>query len=459
MDILRYFRENKIDVIDEKAQILPYVRDASYFKGSFPMGVALPKDENEISLILSKCNEENVKVITRGGGTSLTGSSVSIENSLVISTLRLNRILEFSGGDRYVHAQSGVRIDDLNSYLQSKGFLYPPDPASSLAATVGGTISTNAGGLRGTYFGSTKEWVLGLGVVLPDGKIIKTGGKVLKRSIGYDLTALFIGSEGTLGVIYDAFLKVVPSIYNYVRILSFFNNSSDLGKAIFNIKERGINPISAEFADKISLGIMAKIANIKVPNDSNYLLMSDIPAADESNVKSAIEIIKETGALESRIMGKEESDAIYKARKGLYSSLLNERENKDEYIIIGDIVVPSSKVPDALHDTEELAKKIGLKTALFGHIGDGNIHANVFTNLASKESMDKAREFLISFGEIALSYGGSVSAEHGIGYEKKDLLIMEFQKKRSMENLEIMKSIKKIFDPKNIMNPGKVFDL
>ncbi len=459
MGILEFLSHKGIMVLTNKSEITPYLRDASYFQGESPLGVALPRDENEISIILSKCYEEDIKVVTRGGGTSLTGSSVSIKNSIVLSTSRLNKILEFSGGDRYVKAQAGLRIDELNSFLHGKKFLYPPDPASSLASTVGGTISTNAGGLRGTYYGSTKEWVLGLGVVLPDGSIIRTGGKTLKRSIGYDLTALFVGSEGTLGVIFDAYLKIVPLIENFARLLIFFKNSEDLGNLIFYLKDSGINPLSAEFADRVSMNIMSKSVGIPFPPEASFMLMLDIPIFKTEDLDQVMNKLKSSEHLQYKILGGEEVDAIYKARKGLYSALLAERNNPGEYIIIGDIVVPSSKVPLALHDTENLIQEVGLKTVLFGHIGDGNIHANIFANIKSEDSMERAREFLIKFGEIAIKYEGSVSAEHGIGYEKKELLLLEFQRKNTTASLNLMRSIKKIIDPKNIMNPGKVFDI
>ena len=459
MDLLQYLTVKNIDFLSKREDVIPYIRDASYFTGELPIAVVLPKNENEISEILTKCYEENIKVVARGGGTSLTGSSISLKGSVVISMLRLNRILEFSGGDRYVHVQAGVRIDDLNSYLQSKGFLYPPDPASSLASTVGGTISTNAGGLRGTYYGSTKEWILGLGIVLADGRIIRTGGKILKRSAGYDLTSLFVGAEGTLGIIFDAYLKIVPRIENFTRIMVFFRKAEDMGKAIYQIKERGLNPLSAEFTDKISMNIISRISGIPVPDGSEVLLIIDIPLLSGNEYEKFIQIIKNSNPTVIKSLNAEESEVVYKARKGLYSSLLNEREREGEYIIIGDVVVPSSEVPEALNETRDLIEKFGLKISLFGHIGDGNIHANVFTNINSNEEMKKAEKFLEEFGDIALRHNGSVSAEHGIGFEKKELLIREFIYKKSIVNMEIMKSIKKILDPKNILNPGKVFDL
>ncbi len=458
MDFIKALKNSGVTYLSDKAQMLPYVNDASYFHGNFPLSVIMPSNEKELSIALALCDEFNVKIVPRGGGSSLTGSSVAVDNSVVISLLRMNRIIEFSGGDRYVKVQAGLRIDDLNAFLTEKGFIYPPDPASSLAATVGGTISTNAGGLRGTYFGSTKEWILGLGIALPNGKIIRTGGKVLKRSLGYDLTSLFIGSEGTLGIIFEAYLKIVPNIKKYSRIIAYFQKSEDLGDSVYDIKNSGFNPLSAEFADKVSSNVISRLSGIKLPEKTNYMLIADIPEFD-NNVENTMKIIRSHNPVEILKLNSDLSDLVYKARKGLYSALLNEREKATEYVIIADIVVPSSSVSRALETIETLVRETGLKTALFGHIGDGNIHANVFTDLNDQEKMRKANIFLDKFGEIALQNGGSVSAEHGIGYEKKDLLIKEMIYRDTLLNIELMKDIKKIFDPKNIMNPGKVFDL
>ena len=416
MDFIKALKNSGVTYLSDKAQMLPYVNDASYFHGNFPLSVIMPSNEKELSIALALCDEFNVKIVP------------------------------------------GLRIDDLNAFLTEKGFIYPPDPASSLAATVGGTISTNAGGLRGTYFGSTKEWILGLGIALPNGKIIRTGGKVLKRSLGYDLTSLFIGSEGTLGIIFEAYLKIVPNIKKYSRIIAYFQKSEDLGDSVYDIKNSGFNPLSVEFADKVSSNVISRLSGIKLPEKTNYMLIADIPEFD-NNVENTMKIIRSHNPVEILKLNSDLSDLVYKARKGLYSALLNEREKATEYVIIADIVVPSSSVSRALETIETLVRETGLKTALFGHIGDGNIHANVFTDLNDQEKMRKANIFLDKFGEIALQNGGSVSAEHGIGYEKKDLLIKEMIYRDTLLNIELMKDIKKIFDPKNIMNPGKVFDL
>jgi FAD/FMN-containing dehydrogenases len=310
-------------------------------------------------------------------------------------------------------------------------------------------------------YGATKEWVLGLEVVLPDGTIIQTGGKVLKRSIGYDLTALMVGSEGTLGVITKAILKISPIPEKYGRIMVYYRSIEEAGKAISSLKKNGITPLIAEFMDKISMDSITHTKGLKFPEQAQYLLLIDISSTEESldkKLNEAAEILKSTEILEIKITkDPDEMAAMYQARKGLYSSQLNEREKPGEYVIIGDIVVPASKLPKTLIEIKESIERYKLKVALFGHIGDGNIHANIFADINDREKMKIVNDFMMELGRIALKNDGSVSSEHGIGIEKIELLREEYMYKNSLKNIEIMKSIKNIFDPKNILNRGKMF--
>ncbi|MCI4433941.1 MAG: FAD-binding oxidoreductase [Thermoplasmata archaeon] len=448
-------------VLTEKVDILPYTKDASFFTGKLPYAVLMPGNVNEVSSIMKICQRDGIPVTVRGGGSSLTGSSILVNEGVILSMARFDKILETSIEDRYVIAEAGVKLDYLNSHLLNFKHFYPPDPASSIAATVGGSISTNAGGLRAAMYGATKEWVLGLEVVLPDGTIIQTGGKVLKRSIGYDLTALMVGSEGTLGVITKAILKISPIPEKYGRIMVYYRSIEEAGKAISSLKKNGITPLIAEFMDKISMDSITHTKGLKFPEQAQYLLLIDISSTEESldkKLNEAAEILKSTEILEIKITkDPDEMAAMYQARKGLYSSQLNEREKPGEYVIIGDIVVPASKLPKTLIEIKESIERYKLKVALFGHIGDGNIHANIFADINDREKMKIVNDFMMELGRIALKNDGSVSSEHGIGIEKIELLREEYMYKNSLKNIEIMKSIKNIFDPKNILNRGKMF--
>lgn len=462
MDIIKGLKDIVGEhVLTEKEDLIPYKKDASFFNGKEPLAVVLPGNVLEVSRLMKFCNENKIPVVIRGGGSSLTGASILREDGIVLSMARFDKILETKIEDRYVVAEAGVKIDTLNQHLARFKHFYPPDPASSITATVGGSINTNAGGLRAAMYGATKEWVLGLEVVLPDGTVIQTGGKVLKRSIGYDLTALMVGSEGTLGVITKAILKIAPLPEKYGRIMAFYTSISEAGKAVANLKEKGITPLIAEFMDRISMDSITHTKGITFPNNANYLLIIDISSTEESIQKKldeALQIIKKTDVMDVKVtLDQEEMDAMYQARKGLYSSQLNERTSMNEYVVIGDIVVPASQLPDTLNKIKEKMSEYGLKVALFGHIGDGNIHANIFADTSNEEVMKKVNSFMIELGRIALEHEGSVSSEHGIGMEKIDLLKEEFRYKNSERNLELMMEIKKIFDPNNILNRGKLF--
>jgi len=449
-------------VLTTREDMLPYMRDASYFIGEEPIAVVLPGNTEELSRVVKACYANEVPMYVRGGGTSLTGSSVPMRGGVVISMNRFDKILETSIPDRYVVAEAGVRLDTLNAYLSKFNYFYPPDPASSLAATVGGSLSTNAGGLRGVMYGATKEWVLGMEVVLPTGEVAQFGGRVLKRSIGYDLTALMIGSEGTLGIITKATLKIAPIPRRIGRILVYYESIDAAGRAVAKLKEAGIIPYIAEFMDRISMEAAKKGKGVDYPQEANYMLIIDIASTEESlqkDLESAAEVLKSTSPMSLRITtDPAEMERIYLARKGLYSSLLMERTAPGEKVIIGDIVVPSTEVPATLLDIDNAIRNYGFKVSLFGHIGDGNIHLNIFADTSKENEMRRVSSFLLETGMIAVRHGGSVSAEHGIGLEKKQLLVEEFKARGTLVNLELMRQIKKVFDPKNLLNRGKLFD-
>lgn len=451
------------NVLTSTAEMIPYSRDASYFEGDLPSAVVIPEDVEELSKVVRFCNENEVQIVTRGGGSSLTGSSILNGKGIVLVLSKLNRILEVKVEDRYVIAEAGVRLDDLNDELSKHSHFYPPDPASSKVSTVGGTIATNAGGLRGAMYGVTKDWVLGLEVVLPSGETVQLGGKTLKRSAGYDLASLMIGSEGTLGIITKATLKIWPRPEKIGRILSFYESIQGAGKALTSLKARGINPLIAEFMDKIAMDSINYTRGMQFPEKSRFMLMIDIASTLESvdrQLSEAVSVIKDSSPITITVTKDEgEMQKMYEARKGLYSSILSQRVSTSEYIVIGDVVVPASELPSALIEIERAIESHLLKVALFGHIGDGNIHANIFADVSNKEKMDQVEDFQMEIGRIALRHGGSVSAEHGIGIEKKELLKEEFKETNSPGTLELMKIVKRSIDPKNLLNRGKIFDI
>ncbi len=456
-EIIKVIGKNNV-ITDFEGEI-PYENDASYISGEKPLLIALPENRHEISKILKICNENKINVTVRSGGTSLTGSSVMTEPGIIINTMNLDKIIELNLSSRYVVCEPGLRLDDLNNYLKKYNFFYPPDPASSKASTVGGTLSTNAGGLRAVKYGATKEWVLGLEFVLPNGEIINTGEYTLKRSAGYDLTALIVGSEGTFGVISKAILKIEPLPEKTGKIIGFFKNIYDVGNAMSSVKNAGITPIMAEFLDFYTLNSIRDKLKLEIPEYTKYMLMLDIDSTEESLEKKLLDVKKILSKFSGDIIiirDEKTMDEIYMARKGAYSSLLKERENKNQIIVIGDVIVPADQLPDAMKEIEEKVGENKLKVTLFGHIGDGNIHANIFAD-SNETGLKKVAKFQMDIAKIAIKHRGSVSAEHGIGTEKNELLYEEYRDKDSLYTLELMKEIKKVFDPRNIMNRGKIF--
>ncbi len=446
-------------VLTTEEELIPFMKDASYINGRLPLAVCLPDTPDDISEILCVCNNYRIDVTIRSGGTSLTGSSVSGFNGIIISTMNLNRILEINTSSRYAVCEPGVRIDALNQELKKYSFFYPPDPASSRASTIGGSLSTNAGGLRAVRYGATKEWVLGMDIVIPDGHIIRTGEYTLKRSAGYDLTALMIGSEGTLGVVTKAVLKIEPLPEATAKLIGFYRDIESVGKSMDKIKSNGITPLIAEFMDLGTINSIRKGMGIKIPVYTQFLLMIDVdsPAkALKRKIDSVKNIMKEFTDNVMVITDQSRMDEIYTARKGAYSALLSLRENNNQLVVIGDVIVPSSELAGAMREIEKCVSDSRMKATLFGHIGDGNIHANIFMD-NTEDGRKKMEKLQMDIAKVAIKHSGSVSAEHGIGTEKNRLLYEEYLERDSLYTLEIMKSIKKVFDPNNILNRGKIF--
>lgn len=443
-----------------KSENPKYLKDESYLTGPKPLAIAFPKNTNDIEKILRICNKYKIKVVVRGGGSSLTGSSIPTSRSIVVDMSGFSKILETHVEDEYVIVEPGVTLDMLNHHLSKLNYFYPPDPASSAFATIGGTISTNAGGLRALTYGTTKEWVLGLEVVLPNGQTIWTGSRTTKRSIGYDLTALIVGSEGTLCVVTKAILKIWPKPEAVGRIMSYYTTMEDAAVALGELKKRGTIPLSSEFMDRPSMQLMHEYMEISFPKDAKYAMLVDIAGNREAIprlLQSSEKILSKNGAISIKLStSRPEMEKMYNARKYLFNATVKKAEKQNKSVIIADIVVPSSELSETLYEMEKEIKKQELEVILFGHIGDGNIHGNIIADMHRQSK--KIEKLQTTFGNIALRHKGSVSGEHGIGLTKKELLIKEMKSRKSEYSIELMREIKKVFDPKGILNKGKIFD-
>ncbi len=462
MDVSDKLKRISGKVVTSKVELLGLSSDKSPYRLGMPKAAVFPSSAKEISKILKFCNDNNIGVTVRGGGTSLTGSSAPAKDSVVIDVSNMRKVLEINIEDRYAVVESGIMVDDLNRRLSRYGYFYPPDPGSSSIASIGGTIATNAGGLHAVTYGTTKEWVLGLEVALPNGKIINTGSKVLKRSIGYDLTALMVASEGTLGVVTKATLKIIPKQEETSMAVAYYSDIRKAGNAIGELKKCGITPLAAEFMDRKAMDVMEASKGIKFPKRANYLLLVQFASTEES-LKRILEkgerMLAKYGAIKVETAGTPKAmERLYLARKGLHTSMDDNAKARGMSILIADVVVPSSEVPSALEEMQRVSKRYKQETVLFGHIGDGNIHANIVYDPKSRSDLASIAALHESFAQIAIKHEGSVSGEHGIGLEKKRLLKEEFEARHTIYNIELMRAIKKVFDPKGILNKGKIFD-
>jgi len=427
-----------------------YSRDASWYSG-MPEVVVRPHSTEEVSKVLKLANSLKIPVVPQGGRTNLTGGAIPIRGGIVIDMTGMNRIIEISKINMICIVEAGVVLGVLEKELAKHGLFWPPDPASTDSATIGGILAEGAGGLRGAKYGTTRDWVLGLEVVLPTGDVINTGSATLKWSTGYDLTRLFIRSEGTLGVITKAILKLRPLPEAIVRMTAFFNRLEDVGVAVGKVWEAGVVPLIMELLDRGAIRSVNSYLNLGLP-DVEAMVIIDVDGVKgevEKQASRVEKILMEAGAFDVKTaLTKEEMDKLYLARRSAYPSLFRVFKKT---AIPDDTCVPISKLPEALRRAKEISDKWGVYTIFIGHIGDGNMHPVFCVDVADPKEVDKALKCYEEICRMVLSLGGTIAAEHGIGIVKSKLIEEECGGKA----MEIMKAIKRVFDPNNIMNPDK----
>ncbi len=420
--------------------------------------VVKPTSVRDVSETLKLCNEYGVPVYTQGALTSLTGASIP-QGGIALDMSGMRRILEISLENAYVKAEAGVKLNEINERLAGTGFFFPVDPASVKSATVGGAIATNAGGMRGFRYGPMKNWVLGLKVVLADGSVIRLGGMTLKRRQGYELMNLFIGSEGTLGVIVEATLKITRKPEAIARIVGFFKSYRDLVRAALRVRVEA-NPLTMEFLDNELARIASEYAGVEIPEEAGFVLLVDVDGPREVLERLLDEVVlifRSEGAVEIRYStDPREIEKLYELRRAMYPASLSLRGKVRENVMVEDLVVPPTRLMEVFEGIYSLAEKYGFPVYLGGHIGDGNVHPLILYN---SDEMDQMLKMHREMHRLALRLNGGISAEHGIGLVKKELLVEEFKHLGSLRPIEIMRAVKRLLDPKGILNPGKVIDL
>jgi len=442
----------KPNVTKEKEELLCYSYDAT--GNSFlPDAVVFPESEEEVARILKLASKEKLVVVPRGAGSGMTGGAVPVKGGLVIVTSRMNKIFDVDENNFLVRVQPGVIVSDIHKTVEEKGLFYPPDPASSSVCTIGGNIGECAGGPRAVKYGVTRDYVLGLRAVLPSGEVIQTGVATVKGVAGYDLTRLIVGSEGTLAVVTQITLKLLPLPATIKTMAVFFDTVQKAAKTVSGIMRETVVPRCVEYMDEACLDLVKDYFSFDLPENTKALLIIELDG-DVSSVEKDAQNIKTLcfsyDALDV-IVAKDQTEAqkLWDARKALSPVLYKIATNK----INEDIVVPIDKIPDMVQVTQKIQKTSGLKVVSFGHAGDGNIHCNIMYNKANENELKRAEKAVDELFDATLSLGGTITGEHGVGMTKMKYLPREI----GATQIELMKGIKKVFDPKNILNPGKIF--
>ncbi len=442
----------KDQVSAEKADLICYSYDATQQK-FMPDVVVHPQTSEQISRIMRLANTEKVPVFPRGAGSGFTGGSLPTKGGIVLTTERMDKILEIDEENLVAVVQPGVVTEQFQIAVEKVGLFYPPDPASLKFSTLGGNVAECAGGPRCVKYGVTKDYILGLEVVTPTGDIITTGGPTMKGVVGYDLTKLMCGSEGTLGIVTRIVIKLLPLPEAKKTMLVLFDSIDGAARAVSAIVRNKIIPTTLEFMDGRTLDCVKQATGLQVPDAARAVLIIEVDGDREFLDKQArriADIIQPLGVVETRIAETpEESEALWQIRRSVSASL--RKVNPDKYN--EDICVPRSKVPEMIRKVDEISDRYGVPIVNFGHAGDGNIHVNIMIDKKIPGEQEKAEKAIKEVFEGALALGGTMSGEHGIGIAKAPYIPLEI----TPETALYMKTLKKALDPNNILNPGKIF--
>ncbi|RLF49044.1 MAG: FAD-binding oxidoreductase [Thermoplasmata archaeon] len=439
----------------ELADLYVYGGDASIHH-SMPDVVVRPRGVEDVQVVIKIAYERNLPVTVRGSGTSLSGNAVPMRGGIVLDMKSMNRIKEINTRDMYAVVEPGVINDDLNAMLAEQGFFFPPTPASGKVATIGGMIGNNASGMRAGKYGATRDALLQVKVVLPNGDLATFGTKNLKNSSGYHLEKLFVGSEGTLGVIVEATIKIAPLPSKRGVILASYSSVYDAGRAVGDILHNRYLPSAIEIMDSVCIRAVNTAMGVGLP-ECDAILLVEVDGREESVQRDAMEIAeicRRNGAIDVKFtVDKNEMEKLWKGRRGVLPSLSRLEGGIVSTSLADDMNVPLSKIPEAIKRFQDVARKYGIIVGTYGHAGTGNLHTKVLFNPARKENWEKIRRAMAEIYGAVHELGGTTSGEHGIGISKAPFFVEE---KRGTGTIEIMKIIKNALDRKGIMNPGKL---
>lgn len=442
------------NVVTDKAGMYSYGYDATLLSGQ-SLGIVFPTTTEQVVELVKYMNEQNIAFVPRGAGTGLSGGTIPTENTVTINFCRMNKILEIDTENFVAVVEPGVINFDMQVELGKKGFYYPPDPASFKASTMGGNLGECSGGPRCFKFGVTRDYILGLEVVLPNGQVIETGGRNFKSEPGYDLTRIIVGSEGTLGLVTKMIVRVLPLPAAKKTMLAIYSKVEDASQTVADIVAAGIVPTTLEMMDNLLINTAEDAAQIGLPRDAGALLIIEVdgqPEDLEAQVKVIGDICKKAQSRDFKVAKTAaEVDQLWLARRVVIGSVARVKPSYS----LQDITVPRSNFPKAVDGILKCAKDNNLLIGILAHAGDGNFHPLVIFDQRNEDEVHRVHKAEGEMCQMALELEGTMSGEHGIGLLKKQYLSLEFKP----ITIDVFKKIKRSFDPTNRFNPGKIIDI
>ena len=442
------------NVLTSREDLIPYAFDGTAAMKEMPGSVVFAVSTEQISAVLKLANDTETPVVTRGSGTGLSGGSVPAADCIVLCTVKMGAILEVDAANLTMTVEPGVTTIQIAEAAEKAGLFYPPDPGSMKISTIGGNVAENSGGLRGLKYGVTRNYVMGMEVVLPDGEVMRLGNKCVKDVAGFSLKDVMIGSEGTLGVITKVLLRLIPKPAAKKTMVATFDAMDAAAQTVSDIIAAQIIPCTLEFLDRTTIHCVEDFAKVGLPLDCEALLLMETdghPAAVAEEAAKMEELAKANGAMEVRVArDATEAEQLATARRSAFSALARLAPTT----ILEDATVPRSELAHMIRFVAEVAKKYELKIGTFGHMGDGNLHPTFLTDERNEAEIHRVHEAFKEIFDEAIRLGGTITGEHGIGLAKKEFL----PKFAGAAQMRVMRELRKALDPKGILNPGKMFD-
>ncbi len=444
----------KENVLTANEDMIAYSYDAAHVEIK-PEAVVFATTTEQISYLMKLAYRENIPVTPRGQGSGLSGGSVPLEQGVVLVMDRMKNVIDFDPANRLITVETGITTADIDPIVGEAKLFYPPDPGSVAFSTIGGNIAENAGGLRGLKYGVTKDYIKMLKVVLPQGDIVTLGSKCVKHVAGFNTEAIFVGSEGLLGIMTEVTLSLLPIPEHRESALAIFDNLDSAAQTVSDIIAAGVTPSTMEFMDNETINAIQNFKDCGLPREAQAVLLLETDGEKNSamaEMTKVEEVVKSNNATAFSIAATtEERDKLFEGRRVALNALASVRPN----LILEDATVMRSKLPEMVRGITEIAKRHQVKVGIFGHAGDGNLHPTFLLDMNNEDEKARTDEAVKELFQLAIDLDGTISGEHGIGLEKKPYLINQI----GAAGIGLLQDIKKTLDPKNLLNPGKMFDM